>query len=315
MDLSEAIDAFIDHCQSIRQLSPHTMRAYRLDLQGFVQFAGADPTLATCDRAFVQGYVKHLFEVRFLKEATVKRHLATLRAFFRWLADDRDGFVDPILGVRFRIRLPKRLPRVIPRNDLRTLLRQDAGCDSSSFGTLTARVSVELLFATGMRVGELAGLLDSAVDLEEGIITIIGKGNRQRRVFILQEITELLRDYQRVRDSARPKADTFLTNTRGTAASAPCIRRLIRIHAERAAVPQRITPHMFRHSAATYLLEEGVDIRYVQRLLGHRSISTTEIYTHVADSALRTRIVGMSMAVENGASMAAKKGPAPDRRL
>lgn len=287
MLLREAASAFIRHCRSIRKLSPHTIRAYDLDLSRFSQFAGARATITACDRTVLHDYVRHLFDKRSLKEATVKRHLATLRSFFRWLEEDGHPIEDPFRGARIRIRMPKRLPRVIARSDLRRLLQHDGPPD---FSSLTGYIATELLFATGMRVGELAGLLDAAVDVEEGTITIVGKGNRQRRVFVPDELKSLLRDYRTARDRCPSEAATFLVSSRGAAPSPQMIRRLIRIHGERCAVRDRVTPHMFRHSVATYLLEEGVDIRYVQRLLGHRSISTTEIYTHVADAALKVRI-------------------------
>lgn len=283
----DTASAFIRHCQSIRKLSPHTTRAYELDLARFSQFLGKDGAVATCDKTVIHNYVRHLFDVRALKESSVKRHLATLRSFFRWLEEDGHAVEDPFRGARIRIRMPKRLPRVIARSDLRRLLVHEL---PDIFADLTGYVATELLFATGMRVGELASLLDAAVDVDDGTITIVGKGNRQRRVFVPDELKALLRDYRAARDHCASSADTFLVNTRGDAASPQMIRRLVRIHGERSAVRDRVTPHMFRHSVATYLLEEGVDIRYVQRLLGHRSISTTEIYTHVADAALKVRI-------------------------
>jgi len=283
----DAATAFIRHCQSIRKLSPHTVRAYQLDLARFSQFLGRRAAVATCDKTVIQNYVRHLFDVRSLKESSVKRHLATLRSFFHWLEEDGEKIEDPFRGARIRIRTPKRLPRVIARSDLRRLLLHDP---PHTFADLTAYVATELLFATGMRVSELASLIDSAVDVDEGTITIIGKGNRQRRVFVPDELKSLLRDYRTARDRCSSSADTFLINSRGDAASPQMIRRLVRLHGERSSVRDRVTPHMFRHSVATYLLEEGVDIRYVQRLLGHRSISTTEIYTHVADAALKVRI-------------------------
>jgi integrase/recombinase XerD len=284
----EAATAFIRHCQSIRKLSPHTVRAYELDLARFSQFLGKRAAVAACDRTVIHNYVRHLFDVRALKESSVKRHLATLRSFFHWIEEDGAAIEDPFRGARIRIRMPKRLPRIIARSDLRRLLT--TGIGPGTFSDLTAYVATELLFATGMRVSELASLLDRAVDLDDSTITIIGKGNRQRRVFVPDEIKSVLHDYRTARDRCPCDADTFLVNSRGAAASPQMIRRLVRIHGERASVRDRITPHMFRHSVATYLLEEGVDIRYVQRLLGHRSISTTEIYTHVADSALKVRI-------------------------
>jgi integrase/recombinase XerD len=283
----DAASTFIRHCQSIRKLSPHTIRAYELDLARFSQFFGKRAAVAACDKTVIHNYVRHLFDVVALKESSVKRHLATLRSLFRWLEEDDQGIEDPFRGARIRIRMPKRLPRVIARADLRRLLLHDK---PPAFADLTAYVATELLFATGMRVSELAGLLDAAVDVEDGTITIIGKGNRQRRVFVPDDLKSLLSDYRIARDRGPSSADTFLVNSRGDAASPQMIRRLVRLHGERSEVRDRVTPHMFRHSVATYLLEEGVDIRYVQRLLGHRSISTTEIYTHVADAALKVRI-------------------------
>jgi site-specific recombinase XerD len=283
----DAASTFIRHCQSIRKLSPHTIRAYQLDLARFSQFFGKRAAVAACDKTVIHNYVRHLFDVVALKESSVKRHLATLRSLFHWLEEDDQGIEDPFRGARIRIRMPKRLPRVIARADLRRLLLHD---QPPAFADLTAYVATELLFATGMRVSELASLLDAAVDVEDGTITIIGKGNRQRRVFVPDDLKSLLNDYRIARDRCPSTADTFLVNSRGDAASPQMIRRLVRLHGERSEVRDRVTPHMFRHSVATYLLEEGVDIRYVQRLLGHRSISTTEIYTHVADAALKVRI-------------------------
>lgn len=283
----DAATAFIRHCQSIRKLSPHTIRAYDLDLAAFSRFLGKSAAVASCDKVVIHDYVRHLFDARALKESTVKRHLATLRSFFGWLEEDGELVDDPFRGTRIRIRMPKRLPRVIARADLRRLLVHDR---PRAFSELTGYVATELLFATGMRVSELAGLLDAAVDVEDGTITIVGKGNRQRRVFIPDDLKSLLRDYRTARARAVSKAETFLVNSRGDAASPQMIRRLVRIHGERSFVRERVTPHMFRHSVATYLLEEGVDIRYVQRLLGHRSIATTEIYTHVADAALKMKV-------------------------
>lgn len=282
----DAASAFVRHCRSIRKLSPHTIRAYELDVARFSAFIGKRAVVAACDKTVIHSYVRHLFEVGELKEASVKRHLATLRSLFRWLEEDNEAIEDPFRGARIRIRMPKRLPRVIARADLRRLLLHER---PHGFPDLTAYVATELLFATGMRVSELASMLDAAVDVDDGTITIVGKGNRQRRVFLPEDLKSLVCDYRAARDRCA-SADTFLVNSRGEAASPQMIRRLVRIHGERSDVRDRVTPHMFRHSVATYLLEEGVDIRYVQRLLGHRSISTTEIYTQVADAALKLRI-------------------------
>lgn len=288
MRIRQACETFIRYCENVRKLSPHTIRAYRLDLQRFAKFVGPRCEMDQCDRATLHSYVEELFGTYRLKESSAKRHLASLRSMFRWLEAEAVVDEDPFQRARIRIRSPKRLPRVLARNEIAALLRAPTGCD---FAELTARTAVELLFATGIRVAELASMRDRDVDLQSAVITIIGKGDRQRRVYIPDsEVRELLAAYKQIRDQRHREGESFLVNSRGSAASPQFIRRLIRRRAEVANIPKRVTPHMFRHSLATYLLEEGVDIRYVQRLLGHRSIGTTEIYTHVADSALRVRV-------------------------
>jgi integrase/recombinase XerC len=288
--IDRACEDFLRDCANVRKLSVHTTRAYRIDLGRFARFAGAAKDVGTFDRAVLIQYVEHLFAEHHLKESSAKRHVASVRSLFRWLEESGHVAEDPFRGARVRIRLPRRLPRVLSRAELATILEHPT---SSDFGSITARVAAELLFATGVRVAELAALRDSDIDLAAGVITIIGKGSRQRRVYIPDaEIRELILAYRLARDARESESsDTFLVNSRGGAASPQYIRRLVRQLGENAALTRRITPHMFRHSVATYLLEEGVDIRYVQRLLGHRSIVTTEIYTHVADAALKSRVI------------------------
>lgn len=287
--IDEACRQFLRECANVRKLSEHTTRAYQLDLARFTRFAGAGADVTSFDRTTLLQYVEHLFGEHRLKETSAKRHVASLRSLFRWLEDNGHVADDPFRGARVRIKLPRRLPRVLSRAELATILEHPP---ANGFSGLTARMAAELLFATGIRVAELAGLRDDDIDLAAGVITIVGKGSRQRRVYIPDsEIRELVIAYRHARAARGLATDSFLVNSRGGAASPQLIRRLIRTLAEDAALTRRVTPHMFRHSVATYLLEEGVDIRYVQRLLGHRSIVTTEIYTHVADAALKSRVI------------------------
>lgn len=289
MRIDRACDEFLRDCANVRKLSEHTTRAYRLDLARFTRFAGARKNVASLDRTVLMQYVEHLFAEHHLKEASAKRHVASVRSLFRWLEDSGHVPEDPFRGTRVRIKLPRRLPRVLSRAELATILEHPV---SGDFSSITARMAAELLFATGIRVAELAGLRDIDIDLVASVITIIGKGSRQRRVYVPDsEIRDLIVVYRQARDAREHEAESFLINSRGGAASPQYIRRLVRQLGENAALTRRVTPHMFRHSVATYLLEEGVDIRYVQRLLGHRSIVTTEIYTHVADAALKSRVI------------------------
>ena len=288
MRISQACDEFLRDCANVRKLSEHTTRAYRLDLARFTRFAGPRKLVTSFDRTLLPQYVEHLFAEHHLKETSAKRHVASVRSLFRWLEDGGHVEEDPFRGARVRIKLPRRLPRVLSRAELASLLEHPPAGD---FSSITARMATELLFATGIRVAELASLRDDDIDLTAGVITIIGKGSRQRRVYVPDsEIRELVMAYRQARTALGP-SESFLMNSRGGAASPQYIRRLVRQLGESAALTRRVTPHMFRHSVATYLLEEGVDIRYVQRLLGHRSIVTTEIYTHVADAALKSRVI------------------------
>jgi integrase/recombinase XerD len=289
MRIDQACEEFLRDCANVRKLSEHTTRAYRLDLARFTRFAGAKAEVTSFDRTVLLQYVEHLFTEHHLKETSAKRHVASLRSLFRWLEDGGRVPDDPFRGAKLRIRLPRRLPRVLSRAELATILEHRPAGD---FSSITARISAELLFATGIRVAELASIRDDDIDLTAGVITIIGKGSRQRRVYIPDaDIRELVVAYRHARNAREHTTESFLVNSRGGPASPQYIRRLVRTLGENAALTRRVTPHMFRHSVATYLLEEGVDIRYVQRLLGHRSIVTTEIYTHVADAALKSRVI------------------------
>lgn len=284
MHVNEAVKSFLHYCETIRKLSAHTLRAYRLDLERFTTIVGCTE-VAACDKAMIYAYIEQLFATYHLREASVRRHLASVRALFRWLHQEGIIGTCPFAHATFRITVPKRLPRILTRSELRTLL----AAPSSTFEELSAAVAIELLFATGMRVAELAALSHEDIDLGDGVITVIGKGDRQRRVFINDEARPVLNRYLHERAS-RVRSAALIINKRGGRASTDVIRRMIRNRATALSLTRRVTPHMIRHSTATYLLEEGVDVRYVQRLLGHRSITTTEIYTHVADGALKSRV-------------------------
>ncbi len=147
------------------------------------------------------------------------------------------------------------------------------------------------MFTTGVRVGELCSLRLSDIDLPSRILGVRGKGNRERRVFLVDaDIVGLIKQYLVLRNLLGPVTDIFLVTSRGTPASPDHIRRHLHKLTAETSIMKRITPHMLRHSAATQLLENGVDIRFVQKLLGHSSIATTEIYTHVSDASLRSAI-------------------------
>jgi site-specific recombinase XerD len=285
--VSAAADAFLRYCSEEKHLSANTLAAYRQDLAEFRRHAGGSRPIAKIVAADLLAYRNELSAERGLAAATVKRRLACLRTMFAWLVRRNILGDSPFARTELRIRLPARLPRCIESRDVRRLMRH-RGAHGVEFG-----LAIGLLLATGMRVGELADLRLSDVDAAAGRLRIMGKGSRERTVFVTDgRLRDDLREYVQTRHGAGAQnaERRLLTDNRGFALTSARIRSAIVQLARIAGIDRRITPHMLRHTAATMLLESGTDIRFVQRLLGHRSILTTQIYTHVSDRALQAAL-------------------------
>lgn len=289
MNLKEAGEAYLRHCRLERHLSSNTLAAYRQDIAELAGYFGASEAADVTAHALV-AYAGHLSTVRSLAPATVKRRLACARGLFRWLARRATISSDPFAKTEIRVRIPDRLPRCLSTDEMARLARETVGASALT------RLATLLLFATGMRVGELVAVRIADIDLDRGSIRIVGKGNRQRQVIISSErLACLIRDYIENRHATGRPEDRLFQTPDGRSLRPAAIR--VRLHrlARAAGVARTVTPHMLRHTAATELLEAGVDIRFVQRLLGHRSIVTTQIYTHVSDRALKAAICGADM--------------------
>jgi integrase/recombinase XerD len=306
MRLKNMCKAFLAHCDIEKNLSPHTLRAYRSDLKDFKCFVGPKLPVANCDKTILRAYLVHLSDKRRLKQTSIKRRVACLKSMYTWMEEQEWGPENPFHKMKVRIRMPELLPRALTPSEARTLVKRaakDAGLDATkgygakymfkqqphaSPNALNKLIAIELLLSTGIRVGELVNIALNDIDLEEGSITIMGKGHRERKVFIVsQEVRSLIHSYIQTRTANTPKPPSVIVNSWGNQASTDLVRKWIKSTALSAGIKRNVTPHMLRHSAATFLLESGVDIRYVQRLLGHRCISTTQIYTHVTDKGLR----------------------------
>jgi integrase/recombinase XerD len=289
MTVAEAIASFLFHCQYEKNLSPKTLAAYETDLR---QFAAAMPPPATGDvsllgKSELRPYIQQLFEP--YSEKTVKRKVATLKAFFGYL--ERDGTIEftPFRKMEVKIREAKRLPRTLPLQEVERLLQhlyaqQNAGPRSGigAFVLLRDTAVVETIFATGARVSEVCHLRLEDVDLTDGWVRILGKGARERVVQICDHgVVAVMEAYRAAREVVGPREAYLFLNRHGRRLSEQSVRTLLRCHASRAGVEGPVRPHLLRHSVATLLLEEGVDIRHIQHLLGHSSIATTQIYTHV----------------------------------
>lgn len=280
-NLTEQIKQYLFTCEFEKKLSADTLKAYRIDLAQFAAFTQDNAV----DKMLLGRYVAHLNQN--FAPRSVKRKLASVRAFYAALTESEMIEEDPFQRFHLRIIYPKELPRVIQKGMVEQLLR-GAYCqyeNGQNRWLLRDILVLELLFDTGMRVSELCKLTYETFQLSHNGLWILvrGKGRKERTLQLsTPELLTLTEQYLTEFSSEINKSSSILVNRRGRPLSPQGVRQIICRRMEVAAVPGHITPHMFRHTFATELLDAGVDIRYIQSLLGHSSISTTEIYTHVA---------------------------------
>jgi site-specific recombinase XerD len=295
--LTTVIEKFLNHCRYSKSLSPHTIRAYTQDLDDFSSFAGEKRSPKTITKNDIETYIQGLRK-RSLSPATAKRRLGCLKVFFQWLETTETIAESPLLRLKLTIKLPRRLPRAITRTDLRDLVKR-ASQTSSSMLTTATDLAILIMATTGIRVAELVALRIQDIEATDGCIRVHGKGSRERTVFVTNpSLLKKLRNHLARRQQIAQAHGRLFVNQRGLPLTTSTFRTHLRKASDTSKVSKRVTPHMLRHTAATLLLEEGVDIRVVQRLLGHQSISTTEIYTHVADMTLRKALVRADLAAQ-----------------
>jgi integrase/recombinase XerD len=297
MTVAEAIDSFLFHCRFERNLSPKTVKAYATDLAQFSAHLAPDaaaPDVAAVTKEIIRDYIQAL-HTRFA-EKSIKRKLASLKALFRFLEGDDAISISPFRKLQIRLRETRKLPRTAGLAEIQTLfehlyqgLRIATDDRAAGRSRLIRDIAVfETLFATGARVSEVCSLKVADVDLDVGFIRILGKGAKERIVQICDpEALRALHAYRAVREGLAASGAPFFVNLRGNALSEQSVRTALRKHAAAAGLAGSWTPHLFRHTVATLLLLEGVDLRHIQHLLGHSSIATTEIYTHVDNQTQR----------------------------
>lgn len=277
--LSFLIADYLEVGEYEKKLSPDTIKAYRIDLRQFLEFVGD----TWPDKDMLNQYIKHINQA--FAPRSVKRKLASVRAFYHEMELCDKLQENPFDKLHIRIQSPKQLPRIIPEHVVQDLLQ--TAYDSYMPGcreTLRDIVVLELLFSTGLRVSELCSLSKDSFQLGESELRLLvkGKGQKERVIQIsTPELLQLVRVYCNEFSKEIQEQGAILFNRRGRALSTQSVRRIINKYLNRIGIDAHITPHMFRHTFATSLLEAGVDLRYIQSLLGHSSISTTQIYTHV----------------------------------
>lgn len=291
LNLENQTTNYLEYCKYQKKLNFKTLKAYTIDLNQFSEFM--INTKGELNRYGLTNYITTLHKE--YKPKSVKRKIASLKAFFSYLVYEEIIEENPFTKIKVKFQEPFLLPKTIPINIIQLLLsstyqllRREGNSEYQHKTVLRDIAVLELLFATGIRVSELCSLTDEDVDLSEGNVKIYGKGSKERIVQIGNpSVLAALKNYKSAFESIVFNADYFFFNRLKNRLSEQSVRMMINKYVGIAGVKNHITPHMFRHSFATLLLEEDVDIRYIQKLLGHSSIVTTQIYTHVASSKQR----------------------------
>lgn len=293
MDTATLTGLFLDYLRVERQYSEDTQKAYQSDITEFVAFLtnsgdGKPVDLTTIDQYDARVFLSMLYEKGDVSR-TIARKVSSLRAFYRFLERNAVVTTNPFAGVQLK-KAGQHLPRYFYEKELNKLF--DVVMADTSLLGLRNRLLLEILYGTGARVSEAAGLTLGMLDQAARVITITGKGNKTRIVPYGQYAADALASYLR---DARPQLlakspvmhDKLFVNQRGQALTASGIEYILKQLAKKAGLTQMISAHMFRHTYATDMLNNGADLRTVQQLLGHSSLSTTQIYTHVTTDALQ----------------------------
>ena len=284
-NLSSQIKSFLYHCEFNKKLSPKTIKAYSIDLEQFCCFS-----VGAFDKECLLNYIATLHQK--YKPKTVKRKIACLKSLASYLTYEELIGENPFARIKTSFKEPLILPKTISLEVIQQIFScmynelESGNITKHHRNEITRDIAVlELLFATGARVSEICMLKKSNVDLANRTVRILGKGNRERIIQVENpDVLQTLALYYFAFKDDIEENDWFFVNRLNNRLSEQSVRFMIKKYVEQIGHNEHITPHMFRHSFATLLLEEDVDIRYIQRLLGHSSITTTEIYTHVSSN-------------------------------
>lgn len=282
MNLQDKVKPYLEYCTYRKELDTKTIKAYRIDLTQFFSYVqSAEPEKETIEQYITDLHKKY-------KQKTIKRKIASIKAFYSYLEEEELVEQNPFRKIKVKFKETIILPRIIPREEIEQLLNYIYASISSLSGiqykhTLRDASVIEVFFATGARVYEISNIRAENINLNSGLIRIMGKGRKERYIQISNTaVLDILRKYYEENEPEIKKSGYFFINNRGKRYTEQSIRLMLKKYTLKAGIQRKITPHMFRHSFATYLIEEGVDVSCVQQILGHSSIKTTQIYIHVA---------------------------------
>ena len=283
MEIDNAVEEFINFIRVERQYSQHSITAYAKDLSELAIYIDSEKlenNIKKIDFYALRGFITTLYDKE-LSKSSIERKISTLKSFFKFLY--RRGIIEdnPARMLKFP-KKEKYLPNVFNVDDIFTLL--DLPDKSTPMGMRDALI-LELLYGTGVRVSELVGLDRSMVDLQGMRILVLGKGKKERIVPLAPELISLIKDYYKVMydivsEGRMVESDALIINRLGSRMTDRTIRRVVETYLKKAGLPLDYSPHSFRHTFATHLLEGGADLRSIQELLGHESLATTQKYTH-----------------------------------
>jgi integrase/recombinase XerC len=265
---NDPLQAFADYLKFEKGYSRHTLKNYLADMDHLRTFGG-ERDLSTLDQRTLRGYVASLFGK--LQPASIARRLSSVKTFYRYLLRKGALEVSPAEGLNLP-KLPKKLPRFLVQEEAGRIVETEPD-------KARDRAILELLYGTGIRVGELTGLVLKNVDLDEGWVRVRGKGNKERVVPVGAKAKEALASY--LKERGREDGPLFV-GASGKPLTERTVQRVVKKSALKAGLMKRTTPHTLRHSYATHLLEAGADLRGIQELLGHSNLSTTQKYTQVS---------------------------------
>ncbi|MGQ9693748.1 MAG: tyrosine recombinase XerC [Thermodesulfobacteriota bacterium] len=290
--MQQLIDKFLKFLSIEKNVSPHTLKAYASDLKEFHEFLitslslpkdAAQLEIKKIDHLMIRAFLSHLYQKR-KKKSSLARKLAALRSFFRFLVDERILTTNPA-EIISTPRQEKPLPTFLPVDEIFSLLE---AVPVNNVWSARDRAIFEVLYSSGLRVSELVGLNDEDVDFSLEIIKVVGKGRKERIVPVGAKALQALKIYLPQRDqllaSWSPKTSPLplFINKWGGRLTARSVARLLQKYIKKCGLMRQISPHALRHSFATHLLDAGADLRAIQEMLGHVSLSTTQRYTHVS---------------------------------
>jgi integrase/recombinase XerC len=285
--LEKHLEAFLEFLRN-RAVSEHTLLNYELDMREFQDFMDSrGATIHSIDHLFIRDFLNHLYE-RKLQKSSVARKLACLRTFFKFLVKDKRRDSNPAELISSP-RLPKKLPSYLGEDEAAAVVEMPKG---DSLKSMRDSAILELLYGSGLRVSELTGLNDDHLDLSQHLVRVLGKGKKERIVPFGEHAAQALERYLAAREQsgvgqAEARGCPLFVSLRGRRLNPRDVQRLIETTRRLLPSGRRFTPHTLRHSFATHLLERGADLRAIQELLGHASLSTTQKYTHVSLEHLR----------------------------